>query len=80
MDAVARMQSQFFSQAEIEELTGLVMPSAQERLLKKQGLRVFRNASNRVMLSREAYMLWQSGQGTPATKPEPKLRPIYATP
>lgn len=74
------MQSQFFSQAEIEELTGLVMPSAQERLLKKQGLRVFRNASNRVMLSREAYKLWQSGQGTPVTKPEPKLRPIHASP
>ena len=68
----------FFSQEEIEEMTGLVMPSAQERLLKKQGLRVFRNASNRVVLSREAYTIWQTGHGQTVTKPEPKLRPIHA--
>lgn len=76
------MQSTFFSQEELAELTGLVKPSAQERLLQKWGLRVWRNASNRVMLLREAYTQWQLGATIAANnaKPEPKIRPIHASP
>lgn len=76
------MPSPFFSQDELAEITGLVKPSAQERLLQKWGLRVWRNASNRVILLREAYTQWQLGAtiATANTKPEPKLRSINATP
>ena len=63
-----------FSEDELRQITGHDQPAAQERLLVSMGLRVFRNAANRVILSREAFVRWQLGENL-STK-RPKLKPI----
>ena len=64
-----------YGQAEIQEITGLDQPAAQERFLTKLGLRVFRNACNQVVLEREAFRRWQLGSMM-AQEKEPRLRSI----
>lgn len=69
--------SMFLTPDELHDLTGLVNPAAQERLLRSWGISVFRNRANRVMLSREALTRWQLGERI-STKSEPKLRLLHA--
>jgi len=64
-----------YGPAEIQEITGLDQPAAQERFLTRLGLRVFRNACNQVVLEREAFRRWQLGSKM-AQEQEPRLRPI----
>ena len=63
----------FLTPEELHDLTGLVKPAAQERLLRSWGISVFRNRANRVMLSREALTRWQLGEKIASTS-EPQLR------
>jgi hypothetical protein len=65
-----------YDQAEIQEITGLGQPAAQERFLTKLGIRVFRNASNQVVLEREVFRRWQLGIKMAQVKQEPRLKTI----
>lgn len=72
------MITDFFTAKELESITGRTTPAAQARHLEKMGLKVFRNAMGKVILSREAFIRCQMGFSAtldPAGK-EPKLRPI----
>lgn len=67
--------SSFFSPEEIKEITGLELPSSQEKFLKKLGLNVTRNKANRVILSRDAFLQFQLGNSNrDKSTREPKLK------
>jgi hypothetical protein len=62
-----------YSPEEIEDITGLEQPAAQERWFAKLGIRTPRNRRNEVVLSRTAWAQWQLGG---RIDDEPKLRSI----
>lgn len=66
-----------YNSAELQEITGLEQPAAQERFLTKLGLRVFRNASNEVVLEREVFRRWQLGLKMALDQQEPRLKSIH---
>lgn len=67
------VDSQFFSEDELVEITGLTNPAAQERLLRSWGLNVYRNRANKVKLAKEAFIRWQLGEKI-KKESEPQLR------
>jgi hypothetical protein len=68
--------SDIFDPDEIEAITGLTQPAAQEEFLVSMGLRAFRNKANRVVLAREVFCRWQLGAKVQTEQHEPQLRPI----
>lgn len=70
--------SPFLTTAEIVELTGLEQPAAQERLLRRWGLTVFRNRANKVKLSRETLTRWQLGERSGKANKQPQVKLLKA--
>jgi hypothetical protein len=64
-------------QEEIQEMTGLTQPAAQEKLLRAWGLVVFRNRANKVILSREAFIRWQLGERAQRAEKAPRVKLLH---
>lgn len=77
MDSTQATKQAIFHPLEIQEITGLEQPAAQERFLTRLGLKVFRNASNEVVLEREVFRRWQLGFSMDREVTEPRLKPIH---
>lgn len=74
-----RFTSSILEASEIEAITGLDQPAAQERLLRKLGLAVFRNKANKVILTREALVRWQLGERPERKAKSPRVKMLRST-
>ncbi len=74
-----RYTSSILEPSEIETITGLDQPAAQERLLRKLGLAVFRNKANKVILTREALVRWQLGERPGRKTKGPQVKMLRST-
>lgn len=64
----------YLSEDELIEATGCTQPAAQERWFTKRGLNVHRSRTNKLRVSREAYVRWQLGEKLAKAPREPMLR------